>query len=204
MFKLSTLTAAVVAASFALGAQATTLVLSADGTWNEFNVAEDLAAAGNEARWIDYFQDAANPARQGDGSVLSFSFTIAQGYVGSLTVVDAGSYGDVYDVLNNGVSLGTTSAVAPVDLGSYAGDFVFNYDAALADANYSRGVFTLQAGTYNISGVLVQAATLDGAPFRYTPGAVKLEVSAVPEPSSLVLLLAGVAALGAIARRRAA
>jgi hypothetical protein len=176
------------AAVIAAPAQATSVALAADGGWNEFNVDSLLALDGGKG-WID--EDYA-----GDDSALNFTFTIAKGSVGTLTVVDAGFAGDTFSITNFGDSIGATSGVAP---GTSAADTEFSFDAALANPAYSNGVFTLGAGTYSIGGSLLQSVDGD---LDSTNGAVRLSVSAIPEPSETVLMFGGLAALALLARRR--
>lgn len=180
-----------VATAIAAPAHATTVALPADGTWFEFDVDAALPPAHGTG-WID----------DADGSPLSFQFTIAAGSTGTLTVVDAGFAGDTFTITNFGATLGHTSGVAA---GDTAGNVVFDFDAALADAAYSHGVFTLGAGTYAISGSLLQSVHDDiaGADLDATDGALRLTVSSVPEPSGIALSLGGLAALALLARRRA-
>jgi hypothetical protein len=189
--KMQLMTVALAAmAAFAAPAQATSVALAADGNWNEFNV-DSLVAADFGNGWID----------DTDGSPLSFTFTIAAGSHGTLTVVDAGYAGDTFKISDFGATLGSTSSVAT---GTTAGALVLDFTQALADPAYSRGVFDLQPGSYSISGWLLQsvfdpaaAADLDA-----TNGAVRLSISAIPEPSSTALLFAGLAAVALVARRR--
>jgi len=176
------------AAVIAAPAHATSVALAADGGWNEFNVDSFLAQGGGTG-WID--EDYA-----GDNSALSFTFTIAQGMHGTLSVVDAGFAGDTFSVTNFGTTIGATSGVAA---GTSSGPTEFDFDAAFANPAYSHGVFTLGAGTYSISGSLLQSVDGD---LDSTNGAVRLSVSAVPEPSSTALMLGGFAALALLARRR--
>ena len=168
---------ACLALSAGMVAQAHAYALTADGQWNAFDV-DDFYGQ----QWIDL-----------GGDALSFDFTIGASQKGILTVVDGGFAGDSFQVFNGASLLGSTSA--PTD--SYPDSVGLDFDAALADADYSRGVFTLGAGDYSINGL---AALL---PLGATVGAVKLEVANLPEPRSLALLLAGLAALGVTARRRA-
>lgn len=181
------------AAVIATPAQATSVALAADGSWTEFNV-DSFLAQDFGTGWID--EDYA-----GDGSALSFTFTIAKGSVGQLTVVDAGFAGDTFSVTNFGSTIGATSAVAP---GTSAGSTEFSFDAALANPTYSNGVFTLAAGTYSISGSLLQSVFDSdlGTDLDATDGAVRLSISAVPEASSTALMFGGLAAIAMLARRR--
>lgn len=186
--KKTLLAAALAAAS--LAAQATTVSLAADGQWNAFTVdAFSSLSGGNE--WID--GDDSNAA--GFGSALNYSFTIAAGFHGTLTVVDAFFAGDTFQLFNQGLALGLTSSVPTAIYGS-AADVGNGYDDALLNSAFSRGVFTLGAGSYSISGVLAQSLALDdGTALNATGGALKLEVSPVPEPStgSMVLAALGLA-----------
>jgi hypothetical protein len=203
-FVRSTVLAAVLAVT-SLASQATTVSLVADGQWNAFDVAElDSLTGGTE--WID----ANNSLDPAYGSALNFSFTIDAGFVGTLTVVDAAYAGDTFSVFNGAALLGATSSVTP---GVYAlqadGTVVtpanvgYDFDAALQAPAFSRGVFTLTAGTYRISGLLAQSVSLeDGTPLNATAGAVKLSVSAVPEPSGWALAAAGLGCAVFVTRRR--
>lgn len=179
--------AAVLLAALAAPAHATEVALPGDGTWLEFDV-DSFAAPSFGTGWID----------QADGSPLSFSFTVAAGHTATLTVVDAGFAGDTFAVTDHGAALGATSAVPA---GTTGGEVVFDFDAALADPAYSRGTWTLGPGSYAIGGSLLQSVTMDGAPLDATEGGIRLATS-VPEPALPALLVAGLAVVGAAARRR--
>ena len=176
------------AAVIAAPAHATSVALAADGKWNEFDVDSMLSSDGGNG-WIDeVYAD--------DDSALSFTFTIAAGSTGTLTVVDTGFAGDTFTLTNGGAVLGTTSSVAA---GTSAGPTVFDYDDALANPAYSNGVFTLGAGTYSIGGALLQSVDGD---LDATSGGLRLTVSSIPEPTSAALMFAGLAVVTALARRR--
>lgn len=160
------------------------------GQWATFSVDSLLAPIASPRVWIS---DAGEP--------LEVTFTIAAGRVGTLTVVDAGIAGDTFTVTNFGNALGTTSAV-PVNSVESNTPVVQDFDQALADPSFSHGAWTLGAGSYRIGGALAQSVTLGGQPLDATSGALRLTVSPVPEPSSLLLLSAGLAAVSFVARRR--
>jgi hypothetical protein len=190
--RASFLALALTAVSF--GAQASLVNLVADGQWHTFSVAEDISTVGATA-WINN-----GDADGAQGEALSFSFTVAAGRVGTLSVTDAYTQGAVYQVFSNGASLGLTSSV-PVASG-ILGDA--GPDVAFVSSDYSHAVFTFYEGTYTVTGALAQAVQFEGAAFNYDGGAVKLDLAAaVPEPSSYALVLAGLG-LVAAARRRSA
>ncbi len=173
------------AAAFGGAAQAATL--AGDGQWAVFDVALDLS--GNLG-WIDI----------DDGSALSFAFTVPDGSFGMLTVVDGGLSGDQFG-LSFGPLLAPANTSAPVN--NAVDSIGLDFDAALANPQYSRGVFTLGAGNYVVSGSMV-ASTIDPTygPLFSTVGGIKLEVSPVPEPATLASMLAGLALMASALRRR--
>lgn len=164
-------------------AQATNVAIAPDGTWNQFDVTQDLANSGG-LEWIDSF----------DGTPLSFSFTLNTAAV--LKIVDGGFAGDRFEVFNDGISLLTTSAATDTYPTSVGTDF----DAAFADPKYSKASIVLAPGSYLITGLLAHSALDDSAvPLNATVGAIQL---AVPEPATYASMIAGLALLGALLRRR--
>ena len=184
-------------ASFALAslsvqtpAQAT--VLTSDGHWATFSVDSFLASDAGLG-WID---DA--------GNGLHFTFVVAGGFVGALTVLDTGFAGDTFSVLNGASLLGLTSAV-PLRQYDPSAVAIEDADVAFANPAFSRATFALSPGAYSIGGALAQSLMSGTDPLDATSGALRLTVGSVapvPEPSSLALLLAGVGVVGSVARRR--
>jgi hypothetical protein len=169
-------------------AQATIVDLPANGQWSSFTVDSFVGPSfGNS--WIDY----------ADGSNLLFNFTIAAGQVGTLTLVDGGFAGDTYALTNFGSLIGSTSSVAQ---GDTSGNIAVDFDSALADVSFSRGVFTFAAGTYSIGGHMLQSVLDGGSPLYSSEGALKLTVAPVPEPATYALMLSGLLATTLVARRR--
>lgn len=197
MSKKHLIVAGLLSAVLAAPAAATTVSLAADGQWVGFNVS-DLDSRSQGLEWIDN----ENSLDPNFGSQLFFEFTIASGFTGSLTIVDAGFAGDTFLVSNFGGLLGSTSFVpaASYDTALNAG---LDYSAALADtANFSSATFALGAGTYRISGLLAQSVQFDGLPLNSTAGAVNLTMAPVPEAPALAMMVAGLALFAGLARRR--
>jgi hypothetical protein len=187
------LMAAVFAAAGVVNADATTINLPSDGTWQPFDVADIIAVSGG-TEWIDIL----------DGSPLLFAFTIDPGFVGELAVVDTGFAGDTFTVYNNATLLGSTSAVPlQTDLSA---PLLFNPDLALANVAFSRVRFSLGAGTYLISGILGQSVndSSSGAPLNSTSGDIRVTEAPIPEPGTWAMLLAGLGLLSVYVRRRGA
>ncbi len=159
------------------------------GVWQTFDVSDLLASDGGLG-WTDI----------ADGSSLSFTFSVPTGFLARLTVVDGGFAGDRFSVSANGNLLGTSSAA----VNNYPSSLGLDFDAALASSNYSHAIFSLGAGTYTVSGALSLSALDDfGNPLNSTVGGLKVDVSAVPLPAALPLLLSGLGlfGLGGIRRR---
>lgn len=160
---------AVAAAMVTTGsAQAATINLVADSGWSRFSYGDVGTTVGR-----------------------SYSFTLARNAV--LTIVDGFFAGDQFEVFNNAVSLGATSA--PVTPSANTG---MNFDAALASGQHSFGAFNLGPGTYLIS--MDVLARSPGT--RLHTGAIRLDFAAVPVPAGGILLLTGLGAAALFRRRR--
>ena len=177
--------AAVLALGAALPAHATTVSLAPDATWHAFDVS-DVLSENQGLGWFDF--------NSPTGEALQFTIDVAAGQSVKLTVTDAGFAGDVFEIFDNGLSLGLTSSVpadgAGVDVG-------LNFDAALGNASYSRGFFYLGAGSHTITGFLSQSA-VDA--INSTVGAIS--ATPVPLPASVLLLFSGGGLMSLFARRR--
>jgi hypothetical protein len=164
-------------AAAALSAQADTITpVTADGNWNQFFFGD------NASSWLDDY------AYNAPGN-LSFSVTLNG--PGILNVTDAGLTGDIFQVFDNGIALGVTSA--PNTTNSV--DMNVNFDAAFASSDWSHGKWTLGAGSHLITGIATTSA--------FGSGTGAIQVIAVPEPTSYAMLMAGLGLIGLIARRRA-
>jgi hypothetical protein len=184
------LAASLLALAGLTSAHAVTVAVPPGGGWQEFVVDDpQYSIPGSDFAWHD-------PDGNGD---IAFTFTIAAGQFGTLTVVDGGFSGDRFHVVSNSVALADTSAaVNSYPVATYA------FDDALADANFSRGLYIFHAGSYTVTGSLAASALDDTlAALNSTSGALKLEVTAVPEAPTLAMLMAGLGVVGLLARRRA-
>lgn len=166
---------AAILATAALCAEADTVSQISTADWSSFYF------AGSGSAWLDDY------AFNAPG-ILSFSITLSGPAM--LKVTDAGLSGDVFEVFDNGASLGYTSLPTPGGSADSGGDF----DLALAGDEWSHGQWLLAAGSHLITGVASVSA--------YGAGVGGVQISAVPEPASLALLLGGLGLLGATARRR--
>jgi len=182
--RLPAVLTAMLALACAATASAETVAIAPDNTWHAFDVDEFMSQSG-ALEWIGL----------DDGSSLSFSFTTATDTL--LTVVDAGFAGDRFQVFDQSILLGATSVVTALAATSVG----LNFDAALANSNYSFATYLLSAGTHTITGLLSQSAIDDsGSPFNATVGG--LRVTPVPLPGALLMLLSGSGLLGFMRRRK--
>lgn len=131
----------------------------------------------------------------GDGSVYApdapWTYTSATAF--SVTVLDGFNLIDQFSLLNGGSLVGSTSTPAG---GSCGNDIL----ACLADPSASKGVFALAPGSYSFDIRADLSPQGGGAAFFRVDAAV----SAVPEPSTYILMATGLVAIAGFARRRKA
>lgn len=157
-----------------------------------FALSASAATLPTDGSWTEVDFDGPGSALYDLGSLdTSFSFNLNQNSV--LRIVDAGFSGDRFSISANGSLLGLTSAPVQQDA---AAEPVFDAAAAWHDSHFSKGSWNLGAGSYTITGL----ATL--SPF--SGGFGYMSVTAVPEPTSWGMLLAGLGLIGVIARRNSA
>src|SRR3954451_3757293 len=115
-----------------------------------------------------------------------WTFTLS-GSGGSIFALDLGVIGDRFQVFDNTISLGLTSAITTGNGTNPCGaPGVLDITCSSANPQYSRGLFALGPGAHSITISVIQNAadtTFGQAVFQVT--------QSVPEPSTLVLLGAG-------------
>lgn len=179
-----------------LDAGATTVAITPSqyGQWQSFDVDNTLnAVATSSTAWSDQYSYA------GDGSLLDFQFSGPA----VLKIVDLGYAGDQFEIFDNGTSIGASSVVPAVNNDASSTVYTLGQaDAAFADASFSSATFVLGAGSHDITGVMTVSALYGGSPLNATQGA--LQVQAVPEPASWLLMGAGLLFVVSLRRKGSA
>jgi hypothetical protein len=162
VIKTAGMAIASIAIGFTASAPAGAVSIVPDSGWQNFTFA-DVGSIGNP----------------------TFQFTLAQ--AGELKVTDAFQSGDRFEVYNFATLLGLTSV--PGSSGDQIGS---DADAAFIDPRWSSGIFSLAAGTYDISvETIVSPFGGGGAYLR-----VDTVAQSVPEPFTVIgTLIGGTAAL---------
>lgn len=132
----------------------------------------------------------------GFGSSWSTNFTFTLDDTAYLSVTDAFLSGDIFLVYSNAVLLGATSIVLPNGASTFD-----DYDTAFFSPDFSSTSFELAAGSYDITGLTI------ASPFGSGGAAIQLSTApltpaSVPLPAGMPLLLAGLGAIGLVAKRR--
>ncbi len=117
-----------------------------------------------------------------------FSFVLTKPAL--LKVQDIGSGGDTFQVYDNGITIGTTSALFPENTGAY-----FDPNLAALDPALDQGSFLLSAGNHTISGSEINNTTDSG-------GGAYLRVDTIPEPTIITLLAIGCVACSINRRKK--
>jgi hypothetical protein len=159
------------------------------GTYYEFG----FSTAGTAATGCDPADPAGPFCIESSGTPTTFlpagpwTFTAPLGAV--LTVTDAFSAGDRFEVFDFGVSLGLTSApFGSADCGD-------DPAVCLVTAGISTGSFGLAAGAHSLT--ITPTLSPDGGGSGY------FTVAVVPEPGSVLLLSAGMGILLLVRKRKA-
>ncbi len=166
--------AAMLALGAALPAHATTVSLSPDSTWHAFDVS-DVLSTDNGLGWFDF--------NSLTGDALEFAIDVAAGQTRACSRWSTAATPAIASRSS------TTACSLGLDL-RRAGGWrrhqcrISNFDAALANASFSRGFFFLGAGLHRITGLLSQSS-LDalnstvGGHFRRAGAAACLAAAAV-------------------------
>jgi len=113
----------------------------------------------------------------------------------NILVLDLFSEGDIFQIFDNNVLLGTTSNVANTGVDACGG----NIACALSNASYSRGTFSVGSGSHSLT-ITHTRDVLNG-----TGGAAVFSATAatavVPEPATTALMAASLACLMLVRRR---
>lgn len=144
------------------------------------------AAIAPDAGWVNGTIFSVN-------DVLSFNFTTTSASYFSLT--DCCIVSDIWTIsgdISGTSSLGVSPVAVPLGIGEFFGIFDPNW----LDAGFTHFQTLLSAGTYLFS---VSGNGFGGLPASF---GVRVDTAAVPVPAGSLMLLAALAGLGALTRRR--
>jgi len=189
------------------GPDVKTVALTKTGGWTQFRF--DIELHGGV--WLDA---EANPAA---GPLKSLSFQFSLNEKSTLQVTDAFRWGDVFEVFDDGVSLGQTStpsALPNISEFNTFNDFTLAFSDQANGSRWSFGAYDLDPGDYIITGRVVRMPEVRGRaalrivdftgdPVGPATPSIEETVSQVPLPGTLPYFLAAGAIFAALSCRRA-
>jgi hypothetical protein len=116
--------------------------------------------------------------------------------VANILVLDLFSAGDMFQLFDNGVSLGSTTTVPNTGADLCVNDIA----CALSNSGYSRGIFSVGAGSHSLT--IQHIRDLPVMSSGAAVFSVTAVTSSVPEPATSVLLGASLVGLTFLRRRR--
>ena len=183
------------------------VILTTDPPWTRFSYSFADMEASQDNRVYAFPTADISTGRVNDGNDV-VSFTVPNGLWGVIEVTDIGVDGDRYSLLdfNNSLALlGSTSALAQTEVQHPSADANAegHIDLAYASADWSSGQFggmgdpMFPAGAHN-----VKIRALDTALDQGTVGGLAIRFRVIPEPSSALMGMLGLAACLLRRRRR--
>jgi hypothetical protein len=114
----------------------------------------------------------------------------------NILVLDLFAVGDTFEAFDNGLSLGTTTNVANTGA-DFCGN---NIGCALSNSAYSRGTFSVGAGTHSLT--INHIRDVPVAPGGAAVFSVTATTASTPEPATSALFGASLIGLSFLRRRR--
>jgi hypothetical protein len=112
----------------------------------------------------------------------------------SVKITDTATVGDIFRLYDFGIFIGDTSSVANDGTGTNNNDPNLDY----ADPILSHGFFVLPEGSHSLTIEIIQNAL---PPNDEAIGYFRVDAATVPEPSTILLLSAGLVGVGMFSRK---